>query len=50
MFDRETWQFINTFAPWVAGLGTLLAVYTALRLAGRQSRILVQLSWSPTVR
>ena len=38
MFDRETWLFINSFAPWLAALGTVLAVIVSLRLARRISR------------
>lgn len=33
MPDRETWEFINTFAPWLAALGTFAAVVTSLYLA-----------------
>lgn len=39
MFDRSTWQFINTFASWFAALGTFLAVVTSLYLARRDSAI-----------
>lgn len=35
MFDRTTWEFINTFASWFAALGTFLAVVTSLYLARR---------------
>jgi hypothetical protein len=28
--DRETWRFINTFAPWLAAIGTLAAVLFSL--------------------
>ena len=38
LFDRETWLFINSFAPWLAALGTVLAVIVSLRLARRISR------------
>ena len=38
LFDQETWLFINSFAPWLAALGTLLAVSVSLRLARRTSR------------
>jgi len=31
--DIETWKFINTFAPWLSALGTLLAVIISLYLA-----------------
>ena len=30
--DRETWRFINTFAPWLSALGTLAVVITSLYL------------------
>lgn len=39
MFDRETWRFINTFAPWLSALGTLTAVIVSLYLARRASRL-----------
>jgi hypothetical protein len=31
--DRETWGFINSFAPWLSAIGTLAAVITSLYLA-----------------
>jgi hypothetical protein len=31
--DRETWRFINSFAPWLSAIGTLAAVITSLYLA-----------------
>jgi hypothetical protein len=31
--DRETWKFINTFAPWLSALGTLVAVIVSLYLS-----------------
>jgi len=31
--DRYTWEFINSFAPWVAGIGSILAVIVSLYLA-----------------
>ncbi|HQM44154.1 MAG TPA: hypothetical protein PLI72_10475 [Smithellaceae bacterium] len=33
--DRESWQFINTFAPWLSALGTLGVVVVSLWLAFR---------------
>ena len=39
LFDRETWLFINSFAPWLAALGTVAAVIVALYLARRASRL-----------
>jgi len=39
MPDRETWRFINTFAPWLSALGTIAAVATSLYLAQRDRRI-----------
>ena len=38
MFDRETWLFINSFAPWLAALGTVAAVIVSLYLARRASQ------------
>lgn len=34
--DRESWRFINTFAPWLSALGTITAVVVSLWLARRQ--------------
>ncbi|MFQ5852936.1 MAG: hypothetical protein ACE5JU_20440 [Candidatus Binatia bacterium] len=39
MFDQETWKFINSFAPWLAAIGTVAAVITALYLARKDARI-----------
>ena len=44
MLDRETWDFINSFAPWLAALGTIAAVVTSLYLARRSDRISLELS------
>lgn len=35
--DRETWEFINSFAPWLGGIGSIIAAVVALYL-GRSSR------------
>ena len=35
LFDKETWLFINSFAPWLAALGTVAAVIVSLYLARR---------------
>jgi hypothetical protein len=37
--NRETWQFINTFAPWFAALGTFSAVIVSLYLAFNNRRL-----------
>ncbi len=39
MLDQETWRFINSFAPWLAAIGTIVAVITALYLARKEDRI-----------
>ena len=39
MPDQDTWRFINTFAPWVSGIGSLAASTVALYLARRQRRV-----------
>jgi len=44
MPDRETWKFINTFAPWFSAFGTLCAVLVSLHLARRASRHRVRVS------
>jgi len=37
--DQETWRFINSFAPWLSAIGTLLAVALSLYLARSDRRI-----------
>lgn len=44
MLDRETWEFINTFAAWPAALATTAAVVTSLYLARKADRIRLELS------
>jgi hypothetical protein len=39
MPDRDTWLFVNSFAPWLAALGTLAAVAVSLYLAFRGERL-----------
>jgi len=39
LIDHNTWQFINSFAPWLAAIGTLLAVILSLYLARRDRNI-----------
>ncbi len=41
MLDQQTWQFVNTFAPWLAAFGTLMAVIISLYLARRADRIAI---------
>jgi hypothetical protein len=36
---REMWQFINSFADWLSGIGSIVAVVVALYLAARDRRI-----------
>jgi hypothetical protein len=38
MPDRETWRFVNSFAPWLSAIGTLIAVAVSLYLARRADR------------
>lgn len=42
MPDQQSWQFINTFAPWLSAVGTLAAVATSLYLARRPDRIFLE--------
>jgi hypothetical protein len=46
LFDRETWRFVNSFAPWLAALGTFTAALTALYLARRHARIRLRITAS----
>ena len=41
---QETWQFINSFAPWFSALGTVLAVFVAIYLARRDRVIRLEVS------
>ncbi len=49
-FDRETWRFVNSFAPWFAELGTFTAALTALYLAHRHARISLRIEASVELR
>lgn len=42
--SQQTWEFINTFAPWLAGIGALLAVIISLYLARRDQIIRLRVS------
>jgi hypothetical protein len=44
MFDRRTWEFINSFAPWFSAVGTFSAVVVSLYLARRAARPKVRVS------
>lgn len=44
MMDKETWEFINSFAPWLSALGTIAAVITSLYLARRGDRITLKVT------
>lgn len=44
--DKETWQFINTFAPWLSAIGTLSAVVISLYLATKDRRIALRVDAS----
>lgn len=46
MLDQQTWEFINTFAPWLAAVGMLLAVIVSLYLARRDESIRLRISAS----
>lgn len=41
MPDQPTWEFINTFAPWLSAAGTILAAVVALYLglSGRREKL-----------
>lgn len=43
MLDRETWEFVNSFAPWLAAMGTTAAVVTSLYLARRAEQIRLEI-------
>lgn len=37
--NKEFWQFINSFAPWLSAIGTFLAVLVALYFSRKDNRI-----------
>ena len=39
MWNMETWRFINTFAPWLSAIGTLIAVCVSVWLVRRDKYI-----------
>src|SRR4029078_4627353 len=39
IMDKETWQFINTFAPWLSAIGTISAVIVSLYFSTKSRRI-----------
>jgi hypothetical protein len=41
---RETWQFINTFAPWFSAIGTLCAVIVSLYLARNRVKVRLRIT------
>jgi hypothetical protein len=44
IFSKETWEFINTFSPWLSAIGTLAAVLVSLYLSGQDRRIKLRIS------
>lgn len=45
MWDRSTWEFINTFGDWFSALGALAAVITSLYLARRGDQVVLKVSF-----
>lgn len=41
--DKDTWEFVNTFAPWLSAMGTFASVIVSLYLA-RKSRPSIRVS------
>ncbi len=42
--DRATWEFINSFSPWLSAFGTIAAVVVALYLARVDKRVRLEVS------
>ena len=42
--DRATWEFINSFSPWLSAFGTIAAVVIALYLARVDKRVRLEVS------
>jgi hypothetical protein len=42
MLDQEFWIFVNTFAPWLSAIGTILAVCVSLYLASTRTRVKIE--------
>jgi len=43
-WDKQTWEFVNTFAPWLSAIGTIAAVGFSLWLARARSRVRLKMS------
>ena len=43
-FDRQTWEFINSFSSWVAAFGTVGAVIVSLLLARRDKTVRIEVT------
>jgi hypothetical protein len=44
IFDKETWKFINTFAPWLSAIGTFAAVVISLYLARQGKSVTLKIT------
>lgn len=44
MFDKATWEFINSFSSWIAAFGTVAAVVVSLFLARRDKTVRLELT------
>lgn len=44
IFDKETFNFINTFAPWLSAIGTIAAVWVAIYFARQDKRLRIDVS------
>ena len=44
MLERGTWEFINSFAPWLSAVGVISAVLVSLHLARRDKNIRLEVS------
>lgn len=49
MISKESWTFINTFAPWFSAFGTILAVIVSLYLALSERRIKIKINVSHNI-
>ncbi|MFZ5452098.1 MAG: hypothetical protein ACOZF2_09560 [Thermodesulfobacteriota bacterium] len=44
LMSQDTWKFINTFAPWLAAIGTITTALVALYLARMDRNIRLEIS------
>jgi hypothetical protein len=44
LFDKETWEFVNSFAPWLSAFATIAVVIVSLYFSRRDKKIRIEIS------